>query len=243
MCCASYSRQVCILIAIYVVTITYSEESVTCDDDMPPVDTDKEQQSGDKHSHMGSISHFGNATFTPTSKRAHRSFSQYSPEYKRKIAQQFTGIINTMAQAIAGDESGELLNIIASSTTFQKISKQQRTTKFEKMIEQLAIAYIHSSSKPNGSCRILSTVAPFMSNAEIRRHFHRENGSEPTKYEITQARKFAKLYGPGGEPPEDIPIIRECVTIEDILGLTDFLHADGVTQPGFASKTKNVEGE
>ena len=70
-----------------------------------------------------------------------------------------------------------------------------------------------------GQIRLLSTLAPHFKNTELK------TAIPCTDYELTEARKHAKLYGEGAMPPTLKGIKRFRIPPEDLAFVLNFVHS------------------
>jgi hypothetical protein len=88
----------------------------------------------------------------------------------------------------------------------------------QNIFEGISDTYEKESHGPAGKIRLLSSIAPHFKNKELKKAI------PCTDYELTEARKHAKLYGPGPTPPPAEKVKRYRIPPEDLAFVLNFIH-------------------
>ena len=96
---------------------------------------------------------------------------------------------------ISQGDGWELLHDVTVNTPIQQCASEKKCQqKLSMVMHGLSETYKKEAHGSTGKIRLLSTLAPHFKNKELK------NAIPCTDYELSEARRHAKQYGPGATP-------------------------------------------
>jgi hypothetical protein len=163
-----------------------------------------------------------NTKTSSTTGRPRVSYKEASAATKRRMKVSATKTFSEFMSDCNEISSGEGIQLAKDITDKSVLREQDTVQKVNEQKVQKIIGVSETFTKQchgsAGRIRLLSAVAPYFKNKELKKAI------PCTDYQITEARKHAKLHGPGATPKSEEKVKRFKIPPEDLAFVLNFVH-------------------
>ena len=161
-------------------------------------------------------------TTTASCGRPRVNYTEASTATKRRMKASarslLEGVVGKCNDISQGD-GWELLHDVTVNTPIQQCASEKKCQqKLSMVMHGLSETYKKEAHGSTGKIRLLSTLAPHFKNKELK------NAIPCTDYELSEARRHAKQYGPGATAKKVKEVKRFRIPPEDLAFVINFIH-------------------